>query len=50
TIRGDGTCDNDGIAAFATQYPIKGHRAGGKLRGCIKVDVDEFGKIEEPEK
>ncbi|HEA67791.1 MAG TPA: hypothetical protein ENI07_13355 [Desulfobacterales bacterium] len=45
TIRGDGTCDDDGIAEFATQYPIEGRRAGGKLRGCIGVDVDEFGKI-----
>ena len=45
TIRGDGTCDDDGIAEFASRYPIKGRRAGRKHRGCIEVDVDEFGKI-----
>jgi hypothetical protein len=45
-IRGDGTCDDDGIAEFAARYPIKGRRSGGKFRGCINVKVDEFGKIE----
>lgn len=45
SITGDGTCDDDGIAEIARRYPIKGRRCGGKLRGCIKVDVDELGNI-----
>ena len=45
TIRGDGTCDDDGIAAFAIRYPINGRRSGGKRRGCIEVEVDDFRKI-----
>ena len=36
-IRGDGTCDDDGIAEFAKRYPIKGRRCGGKLRGCLQI-------------
>ncbi len=46
TIKGDGTCDDDGVAAFAMRYPVKGPRAGGKYRGCIEVEIDEFGEIE----
>ncbi|GAG99174.1 unnamed protein product [marine sediment metagenome] len=46
TISGDGTCDDGGIAELARQYPVKGRRCGGKLRGCIEVEVGEFGKIE----
>ena len=45
TIRGDGSCDDDGIAEIAKRYPIMGRRAGGKYRGCIEVEIDEFGKI-----
>jgi len=44
-ISGDGTCDDDGIAEMARQYPIKGRRCGGKLRGCIEVSVDKYGAI-----
>lgn len=46
TIKGDGTCDDDGIAEFAKRYPVRGRRAGKKLRGCIEVEVDKFGEIE----
>jgi hypothetical protein len=45
TIHGDGTCDDDGIAEFAQRYPIKGRRCGGKLRGCVEVEIDYFGQI-----
>jgi len=41
-ITGDGTCDDDGIAEFARRYPINGRRCGGKKRGCVKVEIDEF--------
>jgi len=44
-ISGDGTCDHDGIAEFARRYPINGRRCGGKLRGCLKIEIDEFGEI-----
>ena len=44
-IRGDGTCEDDGIAEFARRYPIKGRRCGGKRRGCIEVVVDKFNDI-----
>ena len=44
-IEGDGTCDYDGIAEFARRYPIKGRRCGGKVRGCLEVEIDEFGEI-----
>ena len=37
TIKGDGTCDYDGIAEFARRYPVKGRRCGGRLRGCIEI-------------
>ena len=45
TITGDGTCDDDGIAEFARRYPIKGRRCGGKLRGCLEIEIDEFDEI-----
>ena len=45
TISGDGTTDGDGIAEFARRFPIKGRRCGGKLRGCIEVDVGEHGEV-----
>ena len=44
-IQGDGTCDYDGIAEFARQYPIHGRRCGGKKRGCIEIEIDEFDEI-----
>jgi len=44
-IRGDGTCDDDGIAELARRYPIKGRRCGRKLRGCVEVQIDEYDKI-----
>lgn len=37
TIRGDGTCDDDGIAQFARQFPLPRQRVGGKCRGCKEV-------------
>lgn len=49
TIEGDGTCDHDGVAEIARRYPIKGRRCGGKRRGCIEVDVDEWGNIKKVE-
>jgi len=49
-IRGDGTCADCGIAEFARRYPIKDRRCGGKLRGCLEIEIDEFGKIELPNK
>ena len=44
-IRGDGTCDDDGIAEMARRYPIPRERIGGKPRGCIEVIVDENGRL-----
>jgi len=44
-IHDDGTCDDNEIAEFARRYPIKGRRCGGKLRGCLEVEVDEFDEI-----
>ena len=44
-IPGDGTCDDDGIAEFTRRYPIKGRRCGGKLRGCLEIEIDEFDEI-----
>lgn len=44
-IRGDGTCDDDGIAEFAKRYPIKGRRCGGKRRGCLEVEIDDNDEI-----
>jgi len=45
TISGDGTCDYDGIAELSRRYPIKGRRRGGRLRGCIEVQVGKDGAI-----
>ncbi len=45
TLKGDGTCDYDGIAEIARRFPIPRQRIGGKPRGCIEVDVDEFGRV-----
>jgi hypothetical protein len=44
-IQGDGTCDYDGIAEFARRYPIKGRRCGGKLRGCIEIEIDKYDEV-----
>ena len=44
-IVGDGTCDDDGIAEFAKRYPVKGRKAGDKTRGCIAVEIDDFGAM-----
>ena len=44
-MHGDGTCDDDGIAEFARRYPIHGRRCGGKKRGCVEVEIDEFDEI-----
>ena len=42
-IRGDGTCDDDGVAEIARRFPIPRERVGGKPRGCIPLEVDENG-------
>jgi len=44
-IRGDGTCDDDGIAEFAKLFPLKGKKCGGKTRGGVEV-IKIKGKIE----
>ena len=45
TIKGDGTCDYDGIAEFAKRYPIKGRKCGGEIRGGVEVVVDSDGNL-----
>lgn len=40
-IRGDGTCDDDGVAEIARQFPIPRQRVGGMPRGCIAVIVGD---------
>ena len=51
TIRGDGTCDDDGIAEIARRFPIPRQRIWKKPRGCIEVVVaDEWGNLELAEK
>jgi len=47
-IKGDGTCDYDGIAEIAKRFPIKHEKIGGKPRGCIAVMVDKYGHITLP--
>ena len=37
SIRGDGTCNDDGYAEIAKRFPIPRHRIGGKPRGCIEI-------------
>ena len=44
-IKGDGTCDDDGIADFAKRFPIFGQIIGGRPRGCIETVVDRYGQI-----
>jgi hypothetical protein len=43
-IRGDGTCDDDGIAKFAKMFPLNGKKCGGKVRGGVEININE--KIE----
>lgn len=45
TIRGDGTCEDDGVAQFAAKYPAKGCKLSGKTRGCVGISVNKSGKI-----
>lgn len=45
TIRGDGTCDDDGIAELSRRFPIPRQRIWGKPRGCIEVLIDECGQM-----
>src|SRR5688572_23564118 len=40
-IRGDGSCDDDGLAELARRFPIPRQRIGGKPRGCVAVLEDE---------
>lgn len=42
---GDGTCDYDFISEIAKRYPIKGRRCGCKHRGCLEIEVDNFGDV-----
>lgn len=44
-ILGDGICDYDGVAEFARRYPIQGRKCGGKLRGCVDVEIDDNDEI-----
>jgi hypothetical protein len=45
-IKGDGTCDYDGIAEMARRFPMpKKQTVGGRQRGCVEVDVDRYGRI-----
>ena len=39
TIRGDGTCSDDGLAEFTKRFPIPRERICGRPRGCIEVDA-----------
>lgn len=45
TIKGDGSCDNDGLAELARRFPIPRQRIWRKPRGCVEVDVDEWGRM-----
>jgi len=42
-IRGDGTCDHDGIAEFARRFPMRS-TTGRRRRGCLEVEIDRFGR------
>lgn len=44
-IRGDGSCDDDGIAEIGRRFPIPRERIGGKPRGCITVNISETGLL-----
>jgi hypothetical protein len=39
TIKGDGTCDDDGISEFAKRFPLKGRKCGGKIRGGVEINI-----------
>jgi hypothetical protein len=46
TIRGDGSCDDDGVAEIARRFPIPRQRIWKKPRGCIEVIVtDQWGNL-----
>lgn len=36
---------DDGIAEFARRYPIHGRCCGGRGRGCVEIEIDEFDEI-----
>ena len=38
-FKGDGTCDDDGIAEFAKLFQIKGKKCGGKMRGGVEINI-----------
>ena len=40
-IKGDGTCDYDGIAEIARRFPMPGQLAGSRPRGCIEVVINK---------
>lgn len=44
-IKGDGSCDYDGIAEFAERFPLNGEKCGGKVRGGVEINIVN-GKIE----
>ena len=49
-IKGDGTCDDDGIAEFAKRFPLKGKKSGGKIRGGVEINrVNGKIKLIKPE-
>jgi hypothetical protein len=44
-IRGDGTCDDDGVAEIARRFPIPRERIGGRPRGCIELAIGNDGEL-----
>ena len=38
-IKGDGTCDYDGIAEIARRFPMPQQMIGGKPRGCRDATI-----------
>lgn len=44
-IKGDGTCDYDGIAEIARRFPLGRQRVGGKPRGCVELIQCDDGSL-----
>lgn len=49
TIKGDGTCDDDGVGEFAKRFRLGRQRIGGKPRGCMEILIAEDGSIQRAE-
>lgn len=43
TMKGDGTCDDDGYAEIARRHPIPRERIGGHPRGCVEIEETNNG-------